>query len=277
MRLCHAGPEADLAPLWLEGFGDGEDFASLYKAKMFSTENAMLLFEKENTAASAMCMTVPTKLVLPGQEPIPTGMIYGLATKKADRGKGYGKAVLFAAIEDMKKRGMGLTVLHPGNPSLYDFYKPLGFREAFYAREVRIKASPLPAPMGEFRRVMPEEYAHFREKDLHGLAHLAFDERALGFAQCLCKEAGGDLFLYRYRGEEHCLSCFYSEEDRLFCNECLIPGALLLHAASALLKLLPAKEIGFRLPAPKREANRFGLLYGDLSIPAGAYYGFDFS
>lgn len=273
--IRHARPNEDLLPLWQEGFGDGPDFAALFSALMFKPENVMLLCEAPEAPPAAMSITIPCTLCGTDGVETPAGMIYGLATRKDFRGKGYGRAVLQASITDMRSRGMALTVLHPATPALYDFYTPLGFETGFYARELSFSSSPLPSPLGRLVCAKAEEYRHCRNAFLTGSCHLRFGLQATAFQKAICERGSGDLFLWEHCGARYPICAAYGEDGSLFCSEFLVPISLSLHAAAALLAHMPASGITLRIPAIKKDENRFGLVCG-APAPISAYMGFIF-
>ena len=77
---------------------------------------------------------------------------YAICTDKIARGKGYGSHITVYARE-LAESSRKLSMLSPAEPSLIDFYAPLGYREFMYA-EQGVVAADLAAAQCEIRDIL---------------------------------------------------------------------------------------------------------------------------
>lgn len=77
---------------------------------------------------------------------------YAICTDKVARGKGYGSHITVYARE-LAESSRKLSMLSPAEPSLIDFYAPLGYREFMYA-EQGVVAADLAAAQCEIRDIL---------------------------------------------------------------------------------------------------------------------------
>ncbi|MDR1065662.1 MAG: GNAT family N-acetyltransferase [Oscillospiraceae bacterium] len=201
-------------------------------------------------------------------------MLYALATEPEFRGLGCASLITRELLRVGKKHGFGVVVLRPASDALFDFYGKNGFCETFYCREYTVKASELKktaqnAPGIALTRASPEEYLARRELLLRGVAHIAFDRRALAFQARL--SPGGGLFF----AGDGCAAVETAGQPggRVLISELLgaDEGAIIAAVADA----FPANEYLVRAPAREAEyeITRFGMSSAET---AGAYMGFTF-
>lgn len=67
--------------------------------------------------------------------------IYGVATKKEHRGKGYSTAMLTQTHRYLKEEGYAGAILVPQSPSLFAFYERLGYKVCSHVTEISATAS----------------------------------------------------------------------------------------------------------------------------------------
>lgn len=77
---------------------------------------------------------------------------YAICTDKVARGKGYGSHITVYARE-LAESSRKLSMLSPAEPSLIDFYAPLGYREFMYA-EQGVVAADLAAAQCEIKDIL---------------------------------------------------------------------------------------------------------------------------
>lgn len=159
--------KSQLMELWRTSFDDSEDFIRLFFNRVYQKENA-LFFAEDGKIVSALHM-LPYTMNFYGME-IPISYIYGAGTLPAERGRGLMRRLVQEAFEVMQKRGITLTVIIPAEPWLFDFYRNLGYIEAFdYAVEKYIRTSETTGEQDI--RIVPAEtlpmdclYSYFNRK-----------------------------------------------------------------------------------------------------------------
>ena len=267
IRIARPGEASLLSPLWEGGFGDGADFAALFAQKAFVPENHLLLFE--DGAAVSMTAIFPCALVDAAGRAEPAGCIYGLCTLPGQRGLGYAEALLNAAEEQMRRRGMRRTILHPASDSLFDWYARRGFCTAFTVQEACFRAD---AAEGSLRVLEAGEYASLREELLRGLCHVAYSPRLCDFQREINRQAGGGLFGMRLPGGLCCASAAVDEAGALRAGGLLGPPELLPQAAALLCARMQKPLLYARTPFGQ---TPFGMNRGPALAQPG-YLGLDF-
>ena len=116
--------EADISclkELWKEAFGDTDDFIDLFFSLAFAKENSLALYDGDELAAALYWFDgkVADKRA---------AYIYGVATKKSKRGKGYSTALLKRCHELLKSEDYSAAILVPADEGLFNFYGRLGYR-----------------------------------------------------------------------------------------------------------------------------------------------------
>ena len=86
--------------------------------------------------------------------------IYGVATHKAHRGKGYCTALLKNTHKHLMAEGYAGAILVPASPSLFDFYELLGYKTCSYVTELSAVATGRAA---ELFQINAEEYMALRK------------------------------------------------------------------------------------------------------------------
>ena len=135
--------------LFTEAFGD-EDFTDLFFAKGYSRSRCLGAFDGELLAALHWF-----DCTLDGEK---AAYVYGIASFKAQRGRGIGSELIRGALEKLQELGYRHILLVPAEESLFGYYERFGFRAASTIREIQVEAGEaLP-----IRRLTASEYAAAR-------------------------------------------------------------------------------------------------------------------
>ena len=119
--------KSQLIDLWRTSFNDSEEFIKLFFDRVYKKENALFI-EKNGKIVSALQM-------------LPYVMTY------------YGTEI---SVNYMESRKVALTVIIPADPWLFDYYRDLGYTEAFdYSEETYICPSEIALEQGVL--VVPPE------------------------------------------------------------------------------------------------------------------------
>ncbi len=129
----------ELKALWKEAFGDDDEYIDLFFSDLFRPED-MAVGEYGGRIVS-MAALLPCTLVLGEAQGrveescrFPISYLYAMATAKADRGRGFGLALLRFAAEYCRSRGDCGIALLPADEGLHRFYALAGYRKAFTLR-----------------------------------------------------------------------------------------------------------------------------------------------
>lgn len=123
--------------LWRASFDDSEAFISLFFDRVYKEDN-VLTIEKDDKIVSALQM-LPYTMTYYGTE-ISVCYIYAACTSPSERGQGLMRQLMQEAFGEMKRRDFALTVIIPADPWLFDYYRDLGYTEAFdYSEDTYIR------------------------------------------------------------------------------------------------------------------------------------------
>lgn len=109
---------------------------------------------------------------------ISVNYIYGACTLPSERGQGLMRQLIQKAFEVMESRKVALTVIIPADPWLFDYYRDLGYTEAFdYSEETYICPSEIALEQGVL--VVPPEVP-----SMESLYNFLIRSRENVFAMC---------------------------------------------------------------------------------------------
>ena len=193
-RHANAEEARLLRPLWQECFGDDAQFMACYEAQMFRPERVELALL--NGEAVSMLTILPMTLCRDGKR-MPGGCVYGVATRSDHRGRGLATQLLQAACRRLDHEVDCLAVV-PDTPELFPYYsRTMLARTAFYVREIQLHAEQLTdrSPLNP-QPAKAEDYLAARRDCLRGHTFLDWDRQAVYFQRQICRQEGGDLFLF---------------------------------------------------------------------------------
>ena len=158
--------------LWRKSFDDSEAFISLFFDRIYQDENALTI-EKDGKVISALQL-LPYTMTYLGEE-ISVSYIYGACTLPSERGKGLMRKLIQDAFRIMKIRSVALTVIVPADPWLFDYYRNLGYTEAFDFSEATYFRPDVPVDEPTVTVVPPEIPS---VEDLYGFFDRKLRERS---------------------------------------------------------------------------------------------------
>ena len=136
-----------LRSLWKEAFGDTDAFLDNFYSKAFSPDRCLCASVEGEVAAMAYWFDC--------QE---YAYIYAVATAKKHRGKGISHALMARIHALLTERGYAGCILVPGEESLRQFYRGMGYKNCGGVEEFDATAgTPLP-----LRKLEIGEYAALR-------------------------------------------------------------------------------------------------------------------
>ena len=129
--------------LWYTTFDDDKAFSDYFFEYIFDIKYTLLYIE--NNSLVSMLQALPYKIAtnsfnkitdssaeFNNANSIDVTYIYGAATNKAHRGKGLMKALINKSFELDSNNGRFASILIPAEPSLFNYYKTLGYDASFY-------------------------------------------------------------------------------------------------------------------------------------------------
>lgn len=183
--------ENELKDLWKEAFGDTDGFINLFFSLAFSFEHSLCVYESGSVAASLYWFDAHI-------EERKVAYIYGVATKKEHRSKGFSTALLKAAHKKLKECGYEAAILVPADEGLFKFYGKLGYRECCFIDLERHSAL---AEASAFEKISAEEYLTLRNSYLPENS-IVFDNERLHFLAAITDFYKSDGFIFAKSNDE---------------------------------------------------------------------------
>lgn len=252
----------ELTELWMEAFGDEREYVEFYFANRF-TEDNLLVRLKEGRPVS-MISLLPVFLHRGGKR-LPARYVYAVATLPEYRCRGYAKELILWAKEHLKVP----LLLEPAGEKLAEYYRRMGFSDAFSVREYDImeerkdlsvvrNADDIAAAEISFASsvvrhpqrywlltITPSEYAGLRNAYFVGEGYVEWDREAIAYALLENEFQGGYAYKVFHDGREDIL-LYRMEEEKMEIIETTLTDADILGVVEK-LKVHP-REIRVRRP-----------------------------
>ncbi len=145
-----------LKNLWKEAFGDGDEFLNAFFEYAYSKDRALMAEEKGEILGVLYWFDCE----LDGKK---IAYVYAVATAKKHRGKGVCHKLMEHTHRYLADNGYKGVVLVPGENTLFDFYKSMGYSVCSYIKEIECKKGDNPA---EIKEIDKERYAKLRREYL---------------------------------------------------------------------------------------------------------------
>lgn len=234
-----------LRKLWMDAFGDSENFWRIFLMKAHPLPHCYLLRKDDEITAALYwfdCQWEGRKIAY----------LYGVATLSQYRGQGLCRALLEQTHSRLKEDGYAGCILHPGGPELFGMYEKLGYSTCTYVREFECEAGKPVA----LRQLTKEEYALLRRQYLPK-GGVIQEQETLDMLEALG---------YFYAGK-NCLLVCASEDGKLVSQELLGDAG----AAPGILATLGYAHGKFRIPGTQTAFTMYHSLTEASVTPA--YFG----
>ena len=184
-----------LKALWKEAFRDTDDFIDLFFSLAFDKENSLAVYVNDELVASLYWFDG-----MVGDKK--AAYIYGVATKKVQRGKGYSTSLLKKCHELLQKKGYSAAILVPADEGLFNFYGRLGYRACcpIDSREYASAEEKI-----VFQKIDANEYLTLRNRYLPQNT-LIFDNQRLQFLASITDFYKNDSFIFAKSNNPDALS-----------------------------------------------------------------------
>ena len=130
----------DIRPLWEEAFGNVSGFLDQFEKYGYDPEGFRVRTEGGECVSALYLFDC-------GYDGGRVAYIYGVATKKSHRGRGYSTALLEQTHEYLRKKGYAGAILVPASPGLFSFYERLGYKVSSSVTEIDVPASENAVPL----------------------------------------------------------------------------------------------------------------------------------
>jgi len=113
-----------VADLWQESFHDSTAYVELFFNRVYQPTNTLVI--KRNGFIISALQMIPYKAKWEDKI-IPVAYVCGVCTHPLERGKGLMKSLMRHAILELQKKGFHFAIVIPAGPSLFNYYRELGF------------------------------------------------------------------------------------------------------------------------------------------------------
>ena len=114
----------EVAKLWQDVFHDSDDYVELFFNRVYKPENTLVIKRDDHIISALQMIPYTVKL---HERIVRAAYLCGLCTLPSEQGRGYMKKLIHDAMRQLQKRGDGLAFVIPAEPSLFNFYRKLGF------------------------------------------------------------------------------------------------------------------------------------------------------
>ena len=174
-----------LKDLWKEAFGDENEFIDCFFELGFSPDRALCAYENEEPISTLYWFDCEMN----GEK---IAYVYGVATRKAFRGRGLSSALMNQLNKLLSERGYSAIVLVPAKKELFNFYARLGYIPCSGITENEISASDNTT---DISMVSVDKYFEERGKFLPKNS-LILDKTGFAFLDALTEFYVGEDFIF---------------------------------------------------------------------------------
>lgn len=251
-----------LTVLWERCFGDAPADTNDFWDALFDSIGVFCAYV-DGIPAAGLC-TLPATLTDDCGEEQPAAYLYAVCTAPEYRRRGLCAGLTAYAERALAEKGCAFAALVPAEEALFDFYRKLGYKTAFYHKKYTIPAADCSA---KCTCISADAYRNLRQMQLYS-SSLDFPPVLLQWQQHVCEHSGAGLYRVE-TAQKICCIAAVRDGTRLLCKE-LLPDVP--EAAAALAAKLGCTEA---LVCTVGDAAPFGMikaLRGDF-VPERAYLG----
>lgn len=240
----------ELKRLWSTCFDDSDAYVDLYFRHRYRAENTLV--NVSMGVPVAMLTMLPVIATCPGME-IPARYLFAVATRPDRRGKGLATELLDHAHDWMKDQGIGLSMLVPGSPGLFGFYRRHRYKSIFNLQHARYEAPPYRTTSGKYLATVPSQLsslAALRNRFFkNSRLFVSWDESALSYIDMECALLGGSVLTFKHETMEVGYAVCYRIHDGIVAKELVIEDSDFELAVGALQRFYHGQRLEVRLCA----------------------------
>ena len=208
--------------LWKLCFEDSEEFVEMYFKLRYKNE-VNVAIQSGDEVISALQM-LPYPMTFCG-ETVQTSYISGACTHPDFRSKGVMRELLSQSFAQMLRNGIQFSTLIPAEPSLFDYYKRMGYATVF---QYSVKEMTLPEfiPSKEIAvnvvsKPQDEVYSYLNKKLSERPCCIQHSAEDFQVIMADLPISGGNLFVARQANEIRGIAIIYKGENCIIINELL--------------------------------------------------------
>lgn len=208
--------------LWKLCFEDSEEFVEMYFKLRYKSE-VNVAIQSGDEVISALQM-LPYPMTFCG-EMVQTSYISGACTHPDFRSKGVMRELLSQSFAQMLRNGIQFSTLIPAEPSLFDYYKRMGYATVF---QYSVKEMTLPEfiPSKEIAvnavsKPQDEVYSYLNKKLSERPCCIQHSAEDFQVIMADLPISGGNLFVAKQANEIRGIAIIYKGENCIIINELL--------------------------------------------------------
>ena len=243
----------EIRPIWEEAFGNPDFFLDQFEEYGYAPEGFRIISEDGKPVSVHYFFDCE-------YDGGRVAYIYGVATKKEYRGRGYSTALLKETHEYLRREGYAGAILVPASPELFSFYERLGYEVSSFVTEIEAVASGRMLPLYS---INAEEYMALRREYAPSGAVWQDKGKMLDYIASDNEFFKGDGFILAAR------ECVFDDGERgVFATELLGDASL----AGDILTSLGYSRGTFRTVGEKKPFSAYLSFNGN---PAPAWFAFE--
>ena len=242
----------DLKAIWMACFGGPEPYLDFYYTYRFVPKDTLVVRDEGRPVAMLTLMRVR----LEGRKGY---YVYAVATLPWYQGRGLQHRLSDCALAEMKRRGASFCCLVPAEPSLFEFYRELGYETAFYRWEKTVFRGQEPAEELFLSRCSCNRFLSLRREYLAGIPRAVIHpDRELRYIYRELCSFQGAAAVFPENGKL-CYAAYNAYPDEIYLRE--QTGSDPERTARALMELhgISSARIASAGPFPGAELTPYGM------------------
>ena len=180
--------------VWQEAFGESSEYLDTFFGTAFHPNRCRIALENDSPIAALYWFDC-------SMQGKPYAYLYAIATAASHKHQGVCHKLIEATHSELTSLGYYGALLVPGSPSLFDFYKTMGYETTCFIKEYTCNATVADIPM---ERITKEKFKELRKTYLPKLGILQEDAN-LDFLEEQATFYAGQNFLLTARKEKNIL------------------------------------------------------------------------
>lgn len=244
--------------IWKLCFNDADNYIDLYYSRRYNKDGTLLLLN--DNRLSAMLTMLPSKILTQDNRSFDSAILYAIATHPGYRNRGFASELIDYAGKHLRSQGRAFSLLVPAYGQLFDYYRRLGYYDAFSIRELTLDQEQVNSiPIDKQKRYQisiatATEYNFIRNSQLKGKLFVAYTNEDIDYQKRLSEESGANIYVIESQGICGCIAIERVSTKELLIKELLIPDIHLGETLKQIAHIFPAKKYYLRTPVFSAQA-----------------------
>ncbi len=209
--------------LWKDCFGDEDSYIELFFSRIdFNKDNNRILIIKDHDSIVSMAFLLEST-VYAGGVPYSAYYLFAVATLPQLRGRGYATIIEQYAKDTALLHNKCYLTLVPQTPSLFEFYKAIGYDTAFFLTKTTLHYAQISHSLTPIllTRLSKEEFVSYRKECIRSIPYsCGFADINAGFVYDDLRYSGIECYSVEYRDTKGYI-CTSVEGDTLIIHDTL--------------------------------------------------------